>query len=65
MRDYASIEQLLVLAGLENMNAEFIQMELPQEERLQRLNEIAIRQLSALAARDVPRRIEQREACGE
>lgn len=60
MRDYASVAQLLVLSGLENMNAEFIQLELPQEERLRRLNEIAIRQMSALAARDVPRRIEQR-----
>ena len=65
MRDYASIEQLLVLAGLENLNAEFIQMDLPQEERLRRLNEIAIRQLSALAAADVPRRIEGRTACAE
>ena len=65
MRDYASIEQLLVLAGLENLNAEFIQMDLSQEERLRRLNEIAIRQLSALAASDVPRRIEERTACEE
>ena len=65
MRDYASIEQLLVLSGLENLNAEFIQLELPPEERLRRLNGIAIRQMSALAARDVPRRIEQRETAGE
>ena len=65
MRDYASIEQLLVLAGLENLNAEMIRMGLPQEKRLRRLNEIAIRQMSALAAGDVPRRIGPGEACAE
>lgn len=65
MRDYASIAQLLVLAGLENLNAEFIRLALPQDERLRRLNEIAIRQMSALAANDVPRRIGQGEPCAE
>lgn len=51
MRDHASLEQLLVLANLENMNAEFIHMGLPQSERLKRLNAIAIRQMQTLAAR--------------
>jgi hypothetical protein len=50
MRDYASIEQLLVLANIEGMNAEFIRMSLPQGERLKRLNEIAIRQMTTLTA---------------
>jgi len=50
MRDHASLEQLLVLANLENMNAEFIHMELPQGERLKRLNAIAIRQMQTLTA---------------
>jgi hypothetical protein len=45
VRDYASIEQLLVLANMEGMNAEFIHMGLPQGERLKRLNQIAIRQM--------------------
>jgi hypothetical protein len=49
MRDYATIEQLLVLANMEAMNAEFIHMGLAQGERLKRLNEIAIRQMKALA----------------
>jgi hypothetical protein len=48
MRDYASIEQLLVLANIEGMNAEFIHMGLIQGERLKRLNEIAIRQMRTL-----------------
>lgn len=49
IRDYASIEQLLVLANIESMNAEFIRMELPQPERLIKLNRIAITQLKSLA----------------
>ena len=48
LRDYATIEHLLVLANIESMNAEFIRMELTQSERLKRLNEIAIRQLQSL-----------------
>lgn len=50
MRDHASLEQLLVLANLENMNAEFIHMALPQSDRLKRLNTIAIRQMQTLTA---------------
>ena len=53
MRDYATIEQLLVLANIEGMNAEFIHMSLPQSERLKRLNQIAIRQMTTLTS--VPR----------
>ena len=48
MREFASIEQLLVLANIEAMNAEFIRMGLSQTERLKRLNEIAITQLKSL-----------------
>ena len=50
MRDYATVEQLLVLANIEGMNAEFIHMGLPQRERLTRLNEIAIRQMQTLTS---------------
>ncbi len=48
MRDYATVEQLLVLANIEGMNAELIHMGLPQSERLKRLNQIAIRQMQIL-----------------
>ena len=48
MREYATIEQLLVLANIEGMNAELIHMGLSQRERLKRLNEIAIRQMQVL-----------------
>jgi len=50
MRDHATIEQLLVLANLESLNAEFIHMGLSQGERLMKLNAIAIRQLRTLTA---------------
>ncbi|MDP1703139.1 MAG: KilA-N domain-containing protein, partial [Sulfurimicrobium sp.] len=50
MRDYATIEQLLVLANAEGMNAELIHMGLPQGERLTRLNDIAIRQMRVLTS---------------
>lgn len=48
MRDYAGVEQLLVLANIEGMNAELIHMALSQGERLKRLNEVAIRQMQIL-----------------
>ena len=50
IRDYASVEQLLVLANMEGMNAEFIHMGLLQGERLKRLNQIAIRQMQVLTS---------------
>ena len=50
MRDYATIEQLLVLANMEGMNAELIHMGLSQGDRLKRLNEIAIRQMQVLTS---------------
>ena len=48
IRDEASIEQLLVLANIESLNAEFIKMNLPQSERLIKLNQTAITQLKAI-----------------
>jgi len=47
MRDYASIEQLIVLVNLENFNASFIEQGMEQRERLLKLNEIARSQLKA------------------
>jgi hypothetical protein len=48
MRDHASTEQLLVLANLENLNAEYIKSGLGADERLRLLNERAIEQLDLL-----------------
>jgi hypothetical protein len=49
IKDYTTIEQLLVLANLESLNAEFIKMGLPQSERLIKLNQTAISQMKSLA----------------
>jgi hypothetical protein len=48
MRDDATIEQLLVLANLENINALYIAKGMPQTERLQELSRMARAQLTAL-----------------
>jgi len=48
IRDYTSVEQLVVLANLESLNAEFIKDGLEPQERLKRLNKIAIEQLRLL-----------------
>ena len=54
---WVSVEfhQLLVLANIEGMNAEFIHMTLSQSDRLVRLNQVAIRQMQILAASSTPR----------
>lgn len=48
IRDYASINQLICLANMENLNAVFINEKMPQQERLVRLNKIAIQQMQIL-----------------
>jgi hypothetical protein len=49
MRDEADMAQLVCLSNLENINALFIADGLPQAERLARLNQIAIHQMTLLA----------------
>ncbi len=48
IRDYATIEQLLVIANMESYNAILIEQGVPQAERLQRLNDMARSQLRVL-----------------
>ena len=48
IRDYADICQLVCLSNLENLNAHFINDGLPQDERLVKLNKIAIQQMKLL-----------------
>lgn len=48
IRDYATMNQLICLSNLENINAIFIQENLSQSERLQKLNKIAIHQMKVL-----------------
>ena len=48
IRDYATINQLICLSNMENLNAVFINDGLPQSERLEKLNKIAIQQMKVL-----------------
>ena len=48
IRDYASINELICLSNMENLNAVFIDQGIPQGERLIKLNQIAIQQMSIL-----------------
>ena len=48
IRDYASINELICLSNMENLNAVFINQGIPQSERLIKLNQIAIHQMSVL-----------------
>lgn len=48
IRDYATMNQLICLSNLENLNAVFINEGLPQSERLEKLNLIAIQQMKVL-----------------
>jgi hypothetical protein len=57
IRDYASVTQLVCLANLESLNAEFIRQNLSQQERLMRLNEIAIVQMRSLLGNPTIRKL--------
>ena len=48
IRDYATINQLICLSNMENLNAVFINEGLAQLERLEKLNKIAIQQMKVL-----------------
>ena len=48
IRDYATIEQLLVIANMESFNAILIEQKVPQSERLVQLNNMAKSQLRVL-----------------
>ena len=48
IRDYASINELIYLSNMENLNAVFINDGMAQSERLIKLNHIAIQQMRIL-----------------
>jgi hypothetical protein len=48
IRDYAGINELICLSNMENLNAVFINQDMPQNERLKKLNHIAIQQMTIL-----------------
>ena len=48
LRDYATHEQLVILSNLEAINAELIRLQLSQDERVNILNQAAIKQMESL-----------------
>jgi hypothetical protein len=48
IRDYATINELICRANMENLNAVFINEKMSQQERLIKLNQIAILQIKVL-----------------
>ena len=48
IRDYATINELICLSNMENLNAVFINENMSQRDRLVKLNQIAIQQMNVL-----------------
>ena len=57
IRDYASINELICLSNMENLNAVFIGQGMTQSERLVKLNQIAIHQMRVLEGGDNDRKL--------
>ena len=53
IRDYATINELICLSNMENLNAVFVEQGITQKERLIKLNHIAIHQMSVLESDDI------------
>ena len=57
IRDYATINELICLSNMENLNAVFIEQGMSQQARLMKLNQIAIHQMSILESGDTDRKL--------
>jgi hypothetical protein len=57
IRDEATLEQLVILTNLESINAVLLRQELPQADRLKKLNEIAISQMKSLLSNNSTRKL--------
>ena len=57
IRDYATINELICLSNMENLNAVFIEQGMPQSERLMKLNQIAIHQMTVLESNNNERKL--------
>jgi len=57
MRDYSTLEQLVVLSNMESINALIIQQGLSQNERLIQLNKVAISQMKSLLANNTMKKL--------
>lgn len=59
IRDYATVNELICLSNMENLNAVFIEQGMTQGERLVKLNQIAIHQMSILESGDNDRKLQK------
>ena len=59
VRDYSTLEQLVVLSNLESINSILIEQALPQNVRLKKLNEIAISQMKSLIESNIVKKLEK------
>lgn len=59
MRDFASIEQLIVLVNLESMNADLIRQNIPASDRLKKLRSVAYYQLQSLENSNAANKLKQ------
>jgi len=58
LRDFATVEQLIVLSNLESINSFLIKQNISQQDRLLKLNQIAISQMKSLVNYDGIKRLE-------
>jgi hypothetical protein len=61
IRDYATINELICLSNMENLNAVFINENMQQSERLVKLNQIAIQQMKVLQEVKKPQTVKGRQ----
>lgn len=59
MRDFASVEQLIVLVNLESMNADMIRQNISAPERLKKLRNVAYYQLNSLHTSNSAKRLKE------
>lgn len=61
IRDFATIQQLVVLSNLESINAMLIHQELPQKDRLIQLNTMAITQMKSLVKNSTIKKLDDEQ----
>ena len=65
IRDYAAIEQLVVLSNLESVNSVFIRQSITRTQRLRQLNLTAISQMRSLSGLGSIKKLDSRESAVE
>mgnify|MGYP003957089793 CR=1 FL=1 len=59
IRDYADVNQLVCLANLESLNAHFISENISQPQRIEKLNQVAIKQMNILLSDKSMKKLEK------